>query len=409
MSLRAKFFSFMGLTLTGFIVFAVIAWNTLNTTKVNGPLYQRIAQGKDLVADILPPPEYIIESYFVLFQMLEETDPGKLKDLALRSKSLREEYDKRHEFWQKSLPEGALKEAMVVTSYTPARQFYEIRDKEVIPAILGGQKEKVLKLMRDSLAPLYEQHRAAIDKVVEMADKELKHDESSASEIIGRRSIILTVLGALIIGATLLLGGLYITFGILRPINRATSAIDQNADQVAAASAQVSSTSQQQAEGATEQAASIEEASSSLEEMASKTKQNLEKAVQANTLMQGTSKVVKISSESMNDLASSMAEISKASQETSKIIKTIDEIAFQTNLLALNAAVEAARAGEAGAGFAVVADEVRNLAMRAAEAAKNTAALIEGTVNRVKEGSGVVRRPARNSPRWRWKSPRWNE
>jgi methyl-accepting chemotaxis protein len=95
---------------------------------------------------------------------------------------------------------------------------------------------------------------------------------------------------------------------------------------------------------------------------------------------------------SMTELIQSMEDISKASDETSKIIKTIDEIAFQTNLLALNAAVEAARAGEAGAGFAVVANEVRNLAMRAAEAAKNTSALIEGTVKKVREGSGLVER-----------------
>ncbi|MGZ3387728.1 MAG: methyl-accepting chemotaxis protein, partial [Isosphaeraceae bacterium] len=95
---------------------------------------------------------------------------------------------------------------------------------------------------------------------------------------------------------------------------------------------------------------------------------------------------------SMTELTQSMQDISKASDETSKIIKTIDEIAFQTNLLALNAAVEAARAGEAGAGFAVVANEVRNLAMRAAEAAKNTAGLIEGTVKKVKEGSELVER-----------------
>ena len=92
----------------------------------------------------------------------------------------------------------------------------------------------------------------------------------------------------------------------------------------------------------------------------------------------------------MGDLSQAMEKITSASDETAKIIKTIDEIAFQTNLLALNAAVEAARAGEAGAGFAVVADEVRNLAIRSAEAAKNTADLIEGTIDRTREGSELV-------------------
>ena len=93
----------------------------------------------------------------------------------------------------------------------------------------------------------------------------------------------------------------------------------------------------------------------------------------------------------MNRLMEFMQEISSASDKTQKIIKTIDEIAFQTNLLALNAAVEAARAGEAGAGFAVVADEVRNLAMRAAEAAKNTAALIEGNVKMIQTGADLAK------------------
>lgn len=100
--------------------------------------------------------------------------------------------------------------------------------------------------------------------------------------------------------------------------------------------------------------------------------------------------VIQKANASMNKLAGSMEEIIRASEETSRIVKTIDEISFQTNLLALNAAVEAARAGEAGGGFAVVADEVRNLAMRAAEAARNTSDLIEGTLKKIQTGGKIA-------------------
>ncbi|EMS81183.1 methyl-accepting chemotaxis protein [Desulfotignum phosphitoxidans] len=193
--------------------------------------------------------------------------------------------------------------------------------------------------------------------------------------------------GAVFIGVLL---SFFITRGITRPLNHVIDGLSDGAEQVTAAAGQVSSSSQSLAEGASEQAASIEETSSSMEEMSAMTQKNAENAVQADSLMQESSQVVSQANESMGQLTLSMEDISRASDETSKIIKTIDEIAFQTNLLALNAAVEAARAGEAGAGFAVVADEVRNLAMRAAEAAKNTAQMIEGTVKKVADGTELV-------------------
>jgi methyl-accepting chemotaxis protein len=204
---------------------------------------------------------------------------------------------------------------------------------------------------------------------------------------------------AVILGLAVVSGGL-LAFFIVRGINRAltlaVAELGEGAQQVSVAASQVSGSSQSLAQGASEQAASLEETSASSEEMSSMTRRNAENSHQAAAFMNSVGERVADANITVAEMMTSMREIDEASGKISKIIRLIDEIAFQTNILALNAAVEAARAGEAGMGFSVVAEEVRNLAQRSAQAARDTASLVEASILKSAEGTTKLDHVARS-------------
>jgi methyl-accepting chemotaxis protein len=249
----------------------------------------------------------------------------------------------------------------------------------------AGDSDGATKLLVSRIKPQYVALGEDCAKLVEIANKLIEEDRRAAHDQVASSRWIMLLLVALGVAVTA------VALGIVRGANsslrQSATELLEGSRQVAAAAGQVASASQSLAQGTSEQAATLEETSSSTTELTAITRRNAENTRSMSGLMTEAGRLVGDANHNLEEMVQSMKDINSSSEKISKIIRVIDEIAFQTNILALNAAVEAARAGEAGMGFAVVADEVRNLAHRSAQAAKDTAALIEESIAKSNEGN----------------------
>ena len=383
---------------------------------------------KDVVADILPPPLYLIEMRLVLSMMLD----GSLsaEDGKKRFEELAHDYADRVDYWTKNPPFG-IEAKLLGVQHSTAQAFMAAARSQVVEPLAAG-KVDVAKANLPAVHALYLQHRAGVDATVvdgnafaDATTKEFEHIQSitgwamsltallaaaavfvvyrmvlasiqkpvrastQAAKLIASGDLVTQV--TLDLGRTDSLGALQEALQTMRSgLNVTVTSVREVADTVANASAEIAQGNNDLSARTESQASALEQTAASMEELTSVVNQNAEAASQADLLAKQAAEVAQRGGAAVAEVVQTMRDINESSRQIAGIVSVIEGIAFQTNILALNAAVEAARAGEQGRGFAVVASEVRSLASRSAAAAKEIKTLIDVSVERMAHGSALA-------------------
>jgi methyl-accepting chemotaxis protein len=441
LSVRAKLASMICVSILSLAGLGIFFFTAINEVKVSGPIYEAIAREMDLRSDILPPPEFIVETHLTVLQIEKalRSDPKQIDRLVKNLEGLKHDFEDRQSHWKDVLPsstplEVQIRGGILTESRDPAVKYFRVLFDQFLPAVKQGDDLKANAIIDTQLAPLYTEHKAAIERLADLTQKSQSLREQDAKDRIASRITVLIVISAMSLLLSLSVG-IYVITSITGPLQSAVNALRRvagrdltpqlnvaNDDEVGAMAAAfntamsairsgfgdagniakiVSGTSvelenaaRQLSDGTQSQASGLEETSASLEELTATVKQTAENAARARDLSSAASRTASQGIDVIDAAMRAMEQINAASVKIGQITLSIDEIAFHTNILAVNAAIEAARAGDLGGGFAVVAAEVRTLAQRSAASAREINHLIKDTVAKVEYGSTQVNRSA---------------
>jgi methyl-accepting chemotaxis protein WspA len=423
--LSVKLLFLVAVFIAMFAAFALSSYLTLQAARVNGPLYRDIVRGKDLIADVLPPPQYIIETHLLTMELAGETDPTRAASLIERGNRLRLEFDNRHEFWKRELAPGELADAMNVTAHRAAAEYFDIRDRSYMPAIHSADApgaKAALLLLRAK----YEEHRRAVDQVVKLATERNKQLEESAEEVVQSSERRLIGLGFFVVFVVLVIawvtgrlssrlssninlaariaaqvaaGDLSVEVPmpaegdeagrLLTAIQGMTAELNSLVTRVQQASIELMSTATQFTATGKQQEATVQGFGSSTSAIAGAVKeisststellatmeginavssQTAQLAEQGRTGLEGMDATMRRLEQATTSISARLAAIREKASDISSVVTTITKVADQTNLLSVNAAIEAEKAGDQGRGFLVLAREIRRLADQTATA-----------------------------------------
>jgi methyl-accepting chemotaxis protein len=388
--ISVKLGALVAVCLAAFAAFVVLAFTTFERVRVEGAYYRKIIEAKDVVADILPPPLFIVESYLLAFEQLYEKNPTQFADLVRQSEALEHDYRLRHDHWMANLPQSEMRQRLVVDADKPAREFFKLWHDEFLPMRQSGNLEGAQAVLAGRMRTLYNAHREVILDVVCAADDTSIQLQKNATTLYlrGRAGL---VAGVVLGTAVMVLLSVLIGRSIRRTLSTSVNAVARSASQIATAVEQQERVAMEQSGSVTNIASTMEELSASFRqtgvftaEVVEREERSLGLATDVMAMIRTTVSGIEDVLESVRAISQKIALLGEQTNQIGGVSLFVKTVSSQTNMLALNATVEAARSGEHERGFAVIAGEIRKLAAesrRATERIDTLVAAIQSAMN----------------------------